>query len=105
MVNAIAKRASRYAAGHVPASANTTVDDFWGLLRAWSRLDEAATRQWITNRLLSGWAVGGLLESKLLADGARAVRPGGSGMVSRYIDTDATLPQFKTLVNSVSGAY
>lgn len=101
VVDAIAKRVSGYAAGHVPASANTTVDDFWGLLRAWSRLDEAATRHWITNRLLGGWdlfdTVGGLLESKLLADGTRAVRPGGSGMVPRYIDTDAKLPQFENL--------
>ncbi|WIE59193.1 P-loop NTPase fold protein [Curtobacterium sp. MCLR17_031] len=101
VLDGITSRAHRYADEHIPASPETTPGDFWNLLRAWSRIDNAGAQHWITDRVRAGWdlvaTIGGLLESKVTANGNRVIVAKQTSIVERFIDTEANLPQFADL--------
>jgi predicted KAP-like P-loop ATPase len=101
VLDAITSRVYLYVKEHVPASPETTSGDFWNLLRAWSRIDAAGARHWVTDRVRAGWdlvaTIGGLLNSKLNAKGVRVIVGEERSIVERFIDTEANLPQLTDL--------
>lgn len=102
IVDATAAQARQYVEANVPASPDATSEDFWAILRSWSKLDPEATKRWVTDRLDIGWdivaTIAGLLDSKLTSYGHRVILSDERRLIERYVDEDALQPRLDELL-------